>query len=119
MWVVKRILRKDITCHSSCPLPISHRVRWMHEHYSKEGEGFLLIFSLTCRSSFEEIAWFHNKILKFRPNPVETPIVLVGNKCDLTVERRVAPEGKPLTYGFVLTRVEADVTIFRGIEARR
>jgi len=32
------------------------------------GEGFLLVYSITSRSSFEEVSTFHQQILRVSPN---------------------------------------------------
>jgi GTPase KRas protein len=36
----------------------------MREQYMRTGEGFLLVYSTTSRSSFEEIRMFHQQILR-------------------------------------------------------
>jgi len=38
----------------------------MREQYMRSGEGFLLVFSVTDRSSFEEIEKFYNQILRVK-----------------------------------------------------
>ena len=38
----------------------------MREQYMRTGEGFLLVYSITSRSSFEEISHFHQQILRVR-----------------------------------------------------
>jgi len=61
----------------------------MREQYMRTGEGFLLVFSVTDRSSFDEIPNFCKQILRVKDK--ETfPMVLVGNKCDLEAERTVS-----------------------------
>jgi len=54
----------------------------MREQYMRSGEGFLLVFSLTDRSSFEEIYKFHKQVLRVKDRDV-FPILIVGNKSDL------------------------------------
>ena len=64
----------------------------MREQYMRTGEGFLLVYSITSRSSFEEISTFHQQILRVKD--VEGyPIIVVGNKCDLENERQVSSKG--------------------------
>lgn len=38
--------------------------RAMREQYMRTGEGFLLVYSITSRNSFEEISVFHQQILR-------------------------------------------------------
>jgi GTPase KRas protein len=48
----------------------------------RDGEEFILVYSITSRESFEETSRFHQQILwtKGRGN---FSMLLVGNKCDL------------------------------------
>jgi len=63
----------------------------MREQYMRTGEGFLLVFSLTDRGSFEEVGQFHTQILRVKDCD-EFPMLLVGNKCDLPDnEKAVTP----------------------------
>lgn len=63
----------------------------MREQYMRSGEGFLLVFSLSDRRSFEEAARFHKDILRVKDRD-EFPVMLVGNKSDLQNQRMVPPE---------------------------
>ncbi len=56
------------------------------------GEGFLLVYSITDRDSFDSISTYHQQILRVKDTE-SVPIVLVGNKCDLEDERRVNKNG--------------------------
>ncbi|TDH72839.1 uncharacterized protein CCR75_008298 [Bremia lactucae] len=68
----------------------------MQDQWMREGKGFLLVYSVTSRSSFDDIAAFKDKILRAK-DVDNVPIVLVGNKCDLDNQRQVATsEGKEL-----------------------
>ena len=58
----------------------------------RTGEGFLLVYSITSRSSFEEISTFHQQILRVKDQDW-FPIVVVANKCDLEYERQVGMNG--------------------------
>ncbi|XP_023343132.1 ras-like protein 2 [Eurytemora carolleeae] len=55
----------------------------MREQYMRSGEGFLLVFSLTDRNSFEEIYKFHKQVLRVKDRD-EFPMLIVGNKADLS-----------------------------------
>jgi len=60
----------------------------MREHYMLDGEGFLLIYSITERDSFEMIESYHQQILRVKDTEA-VPIIVVGNKSDLDSDRRV------------------------------
>lgn len=64
----------------------------MREQYMRTGEGFLLIYSITSRQSFEEIMTFQQQILRVKDKDY-FPIIVVGNKCDLEKERVVSEQG--------------------------
>lgn len=61
----------------------------MQDQWMREGNGFLLVYSITSRSSFDDIATFKDKILRAK-DVDSVPIVLVGNKCDLVGHRQVS-----------------------------
>jgi len=68
----------------------------MREQYMRNGEGFLLVFSVTDRSSFDEINKFYNQILRVKDR-TEFPMILAGNKSDLEYERTISTsEGQEL-----------------------
>lgn len=67
----------------------------MREQYMRSGEGFLLVYSITSRQSFEEIRTFQQSILRVKDKDY-FPIIVVGNKCDLESEREVSTEGVSL-----------------------
>ena len=52
-------------------------------------EGFLLVFAINDKDSFEALASRRDRILKLKKGQ-NCPIVLVGNKCDLENERAVS-----------------------------
>ncbi|CEP17456.1 hypothetical protein [Parasitella parasitica] len=72
----------------------------MREQYMRNGEGFLLVYSITSRLSFEEITTFYQQICRVKDRDY-FPMMLVGNKCDLEHDRQVSrEEGKDLANGF-------------------
>jgi len=64
----------------------------MREQYMRTGEGFLLVYSITSRNSFEEISTFHQQILRVKDKD-SFPVIVVANKCDLEFERQVGMNG--------------------------
>lgn len=65
----------------------------MREQYMRTGEGFLLVYSITSRNSFEEISTFHQQILRVKDKDY-FPVIVVANKCDLEYERQVGSHGE-------------------------
>jgi GTPase KRas len=60
----------------------------MRDQYMRTGQGFLCVYAITSRSSFEEIDAFREQILRVKDED-SVPMVFVGNKCDLEDERQV------------------------------
>ncbi|XP_048847890.1 ras-related protein R-Ras [Brienomyrus brachyistius] len=63
----------------------------MREQYMRSGEGFLLVFALNDRGSYNEIHKFHTQILRVKDRD-DFPMVLVGNKADLEAQRTIPKE---------------------------
>ncbi|KAK2718712.1 ras-like protein 2 [Artemia franciscana] len=63
----------------------------MREQYMRSGEGFLLVFSVADRASFDEIFKFHKQILRVKDRD-EFPMLMAGNKADLEHNRVVSTE---------------------------
>jgi|EP00900_Chrysochromulina_parva_P017611 GTPase KRas protein len=73
----------------------------MRDQYMRSGQGFLCVYSIANKGSFEEIATFREQILRVK-DADKVPMVIVGNKSDLGEERQVSQaEGKELAacYG--------------------
>ncbi|KAJ3282765.1 Ras GTPase, partial [Borealophlyctis nickersoniae] len=72
----------------------------LSEQYMRTGEGFLCVYSMTSRNSFEEISTFYQQILRVKDKDYY-PIIIVANKCDLESERQVSThEGRELARSF-------------------
>ncbi|KAF0690829.1 Aste57867_17817 [Aphanomyces stellatus] len=61
----------------------------MQDEWMREGKGFLLVYSVTSQTTFDEIKTFKDKILRAKDTN-RVPMVLVGNKCDLDKHREVS-----------------------------
>ncbi|PGH04957.1 hypothetical protein GX51_03256 [Blastomyces parvus] len=59
------------------------------ELYMKQGQGFLLVFSITSTSSLSELAELREQIIRIKDDE-NVPIVIVGNKSDLEEDRAVS-----------------------------
>ncbi|KAF2672301.1 ras protein [Microthyrium microscopicum] len=88
----------------------------MREQYMRTGEGFLLIYSITSRQSFEEILTFQQQILRVKDKDY-FPIIVVGNKCDLENEREVSfEEGQALARQFGCKFIETSAKSRKNVE---
>ena len=60
----------------------------IRDNYIRNGDGFLLVFSITDDYSLQKCQDFRDHILRVKKKEIN-PIVLVGNKCDLDEKRQV------------------------------
>ncbi|KAG9390529.1 Small GTPase superfamily [Carpediemonas membranifera] len=63
----------------------------VRDSYFGAGEGFLLVFDVSSRSSLEEIESLRDQILRVK-DAKKFPMVMVGNKCDLPAEEHKVSE---------------------------
>uniref|UniRef100_A0A8C9Q147 RAS related 2 n=1 Tax=Spermophilus dauricus TaxID=99837 RepID=A0A8C9Q147_SPEDA len=88
----------------------------MREQYMRTGGGFLLVFSVTDRGSFEEIYKFQRQILRVKDRD-EFPMILIGNKADLDHQRQVTQEeGQQLARQLKVTYMEASAKIRMNVD---
>ena len=72
----------------------------MRDNEMRHGQGFVCLYAINSRSSFDEITSFRERILWVKDED-KVPMVLVGNKCDLEEERQVTTvEGQDLAKSF-------------------
>lgn len=100
----------------------------LRDQWIRDGEGFVLVYSISSRSSFTRIQKFHSQIQRVKENSVSSsptypgsplsassngsggpaPVMLVGNKCDRVTEREVSTqEGSALAKELGCDFVEA------------
>jgi GTPase KRas protein len=106
----------------------------LRDQWIRDGEGFVLVYSISSRSSFTRIPRFHNQILRVKESAsagnspmanyggaggmysaqppaspaANVPIMLVGNKSDRVTEREVSTqEGHSLARELGCEFVEA------------
>lgn len=97
----------------------------LRDQWIRDGEGFVLVYSISSRSSFTRIKRFHHQIQRVKEStanspsypgsPISTvhsqapvPIMLVGNKSDRVTEREVSTqEGHALSRELGCEFVEA------------
>lgn len=64
----------------------------VRDTFFRETRGFLIIYSITSRTSFDDVAALYNECIKGIKNVDQFPTVIIGNKCDLELERQVSKE---------------------------
>ena len=103
----------------------------LRDQWIRDGEGFVLVYSITSRSSFTRIRRFHNQIQRVKESSsagspttggylsstvpqnmlnstMQAPVMLVGNKSDRVTEREVSTqEGAALAKEMGCDFVEA------------
>jgi len=68
----------------------------LRDQYVKGGEGFMVVYSITSKQSFDALTKIRLNITRMK-GANDFPIVIIGNKKDLTEERQVpTDEGKSL-----------------------
>lgn len=79
--------------------------------YIDESRGFVLVYSIADRKSFEVIQDVYMKLMD-ELNGKKSAIILLGNKTDLDSQRRVtADEGKKLAEDWGIKYVEASAKL--------
>eukprot|EP01120_Amphizonella_sp_Union-15-10_P005084 TRINITY_DN1581_c0_g1_i1.p1 TRINITY_DN1581_c0_g1~~TRINITY_DN1581_c0_g1_i1.p1 ORF type:complete len:213 (+),score=30.61 TRINITY_DN1581_c0_g1_i1:37-675(+) len=86
----------------------------MRELYMKNGEGFILVFSLSSEKSLEELITIHQGIMRYKGT---TPVakVLIGNKKDLKREISINA-GKDLATKWGCPYIETSAKLDDGIQ---
>ncbi|KAI9027134.1 small GTPase superfamily [Phycomyces nitens] len=90
----------------------------LRDQWIRDGEGFLLVYSITSHSTFDRVERFRDQI--FRVKDVDNvPLMLVGNKCDKVTEREVTREegyamSKRLACEFIETSAKTCVNVERS-----
>ncbi|KAF7296242.1 hypothetical protein HMN09_01093300 [Mycena chlorophos] len=81
--------------------------RAMREQYMIHGEGFLIVYAINDRNSFEEVPAFYEQILRVKDVDVFPAVIIVATKCDMEFERQVpANDGRILAHRLGCTFIE-------------
>ncbi len=78
----------------------------LHSTWMKDRDAFVLVFALNSFSSFQEVENFRNHIAKIHEDSTP-PILLVGNKSDLSDRKVAFDEGQALARAWGAGYVEA------------
>lgn len=87
----------------------------MRDLYMKNGQGFVLVYSITAQSTFNDLQDLREQILRVKDTE-EVPMVLVGNKCDLEDERVVGKDqgiglARSFNCAFMETSAKAKINV--------
>jgi len=93
----------------------------MRTSYIRQGNGFILIYAIDDRSSFEEIEQFHKELVRTKGNS-KVPCVICGHKCDLDDSRQISKyEGEELAHKlsciFYETSAKSNINIDKAFES--
>lgn len=84
--------------------------------YAIDIHGYCLVYSIDSQKSFEVVKIIHEKLLELT-SKVHIPIVLVGNKMDLSKERVVPyEEGKKLAHDMNAAFMEVSAKQFSLVD---
>ena len=73
---------------------------WVHDSCYRTNKGFIMVYSITSRKSFDKLSSLYEHLLIVKDRDI-LPMVLIGNKCDLEIERQVSTdEGEELAKVF-------------------
>jgi len=79
----------------------------MRDLYMKNGQGFVLVYSIIAQSTFNDLPDLREQILRVKDKD-EVPLILVGNKCDLNDQRVITTDqGQDLAKKFGCAFMEA------------
>jgi len=83
----------------------------LRDQYIRTGQGFLVIFSLSDRESFNEATELREQIARVKDTE-DLPLVLVGNKSDLVKSRVIAQsDAQHLAESWQCPYVEVSVIV--------
>jgi len=78
----------------------------LREVYMRGGEGFVIVYSITDKKSFQEVSEFRDRTLRVKDKD-KVPMLLIGNKADLEDQRVVSrDEGEELARQFDVPLIE-------------
>ncbi|KAJ1309662.1 hypothetical protein OPQ81_006428 [Rhizoctonia solani] len=88
----------------------------LRDQWVREGQGFILVYSITERRSFERMETFRQALLRAKSR--QPPLfILVGNKCDQTYERQVLKqEGENLAQQWGCEFMETSARTGQNVE---
>ncbi|KAJ6246192.1 ras-like protein rasd [Anaeramoeba flamelloides] len=88
----------------------------LRDSYMKEADGFLIVYAINSRSSFDEVSNFYEQIKNERQTN-KNPTIIVGNKVDLDGQRKISQiEGQDLAKSLNCLFIESSAKTRVNIE---
>ncbi len=89
----------------------------MRDLYIKNGQGFVVVYSITQHQTFHDIKSMRDQIARVKGTD-RVPILLVGNKCDLAHQRQVrTDEGLALAEFWGCPFAECSAKVAQNVNA--
>jgi len=93
-----------------------HEFTAIRESYYVDGDGFVCVYDVTAKVSFQEVEEFHQSILRVKDVDF-VPFILVGNKCDMEGRRQVSKEeGEALAKKLRCRFIEASAKSRKNVD---
>jgi len=124
---IEECYRKQVTIDgATCMLDIldtagQEEFSALRHQYVRQGQGFLIVYSITDKLSFERLQHFYSNIYRVKedeiPKGFKIPIMIVGNKCDMEEHRVVTTEqGQEFARSVGCLFIEASAKTRVGVE---
>jgi len=123
---IEECYRKQVTIDgATCMLDIldtagQEEFSALRHQYMRQGQGFLIVYSIADKTSFERLQDFYSNIHRVKEDEIpkgKIPIIIVGNKCDLEQHRVVTTEqGQEYAKSIGCQFIEASAKTRVGVE---
>jgi GTPase KRas protein len=87
----------------------------MRDQYMRTGEGFLLVFAVNNGKSFEDISMYREQIKRVK-DAEDVPMVLVGNKCDLSARSIDMIQARDVARSYGIPFIETSAKTRMGVD---
>ena len=88
----------------------------MRDLYMKNGQGFVLVYSIIAQSTFGDLPDLREQIVRVKDTD-QVAMILVGNKCDLTDQRVISTDqGQQLANKFGCLFMECSAKTKTNVE---
>jgi GTPase SAR1 family protein len=98
-----------------------HDFKVMQDIYMRDGDGFILVYAVDDKKSFDRVKWFHDELCRVRDTST-APAVICGSHCEFESDRLVTQQegeelGRQLKCSFFETSVRAHPNIENAFKA--